>query len=114
MTARALFIDVSQVPDQAEFDLEMVSTFWNTLQTDSELWFGVIGYNKSFKVSQLIVYPDHKPFKEYSLMVAPSIKGNLTIYDGPKTILTGRGNEWLYWEILNPKEGSIYQLHWKW
>jgi serine/threonine protein kinase len=114
MKVRALFIDVSKVPEGKDFDLQMMSTFWNTSQTDSELWFGVIGYNKSFKVSQLILFPDHKPFKEYSLMVAPSSKGKLKLYDGPKTMLTGDANDWIYWEILNPREGFVYQLHWKW
>jgi hypothetical protein len=114
MKVRRLVIDVSSVPEDVEFDLRTIATYWNTFQTEQELWFGVVGYEKSFKVSQLLLFPADKPFKEYSLMVARTVKDTPTIYTGPKLLLNGSARDWIYWEVPNPKEGFVYRLHWKW
>jgi hypothetical protein len=102
------------VPVDVEFDLRTSSTYWNTFQTDQELWFGVIGYRRSFKVSELLLFPAGKPFTSYSVMVARTIKDIPKPYDGPKILLTGPERDWIYWEVPNPREGFVYRLHWRW
>jgi serine/threonine protein kinase len=114
MKVRRLTIDVSSILDDAEFDLRTVSSYWNTFQTEQELWFGVVGYEQSFKVSQLLLFPSEKPFKEYTLMVARTVKNTPVPYTGPKLLLSGAARDWIYWEVPNPKQGYVYRLHWKW
>jgi hypothetical protein len=114
MKARQVVIDVSREPVDTEFDLRTVSTYWNSMQTEQELWFGVIGYERSFKVSMLIVFPASKPYRTYNLMVARTIKDQPVAYNGPKILLTGGQRDWVYWEVPNPQAGYVYRLHWKW
>jgi serine/threonine protein kinase len=114
MKVRRLVIDVSSVPLHEEFDLRIVSTFWNSLQTDAELWFGIMGYTHSFKVSLLLVFPPQKPFTDYSLMVARTIKEKPTPFVGTKIFQAGPRRDWVYWEVPNPKGGYVYRLDWKW
>ncbi len=114
MKVRNLVIDVSKISVDVEFDLRNVSTYWNTAQTEPELWFGVIGYQQSFKVSQLLLFPPGKPFTSYSLMVTRTVKDTPRSYEGPRILLTGPDRDWIYWEVPNPEEGYVYRLHWKW
>jgi hypothetical protein len=114
MKARELVIDVSSVPVEEEFDIRTMTTAWNTLQTEPEQWFGVIGYEKSFKVSLLLLFPPGKPFKDYTLMVSRTSKETPVPYVGSKILLSGRGRDWIYWEVPNPKSGHVYRLHFKW
>jgi serine/threonine protein kinase len=114
MKARELSVDVSHIPEQAEFDLRIASTYWNSMQTDQELWYGIIGYDQSFKVSLLLLFPPEKPFRDYTLMVARTVKDRPVPYRGPKLVLSGSRRDWLYWEVPNPEEGYVYRLHWKW
>jgi serine/threonine protein kinase len=114
MKARELSVDVGHIPENAEFDLRVASTLWNSMQTDQELWYGIIGYEQSFKVSLLLLFPPEKPFREYTLMVARTVKDQPVPYRGPKLLLTGSRRDWLYWEVPNPEEGYVYRVHWKW
>jgi hypothetical protein len=114
MKVRQVVINVKDVPEDVEFDLRTVSTYLNSMQTEQELWFGVIGYERSFKVSMLIVFPAGKPYKTYKLMVARTVRDQPVAYNGPKILLTGGQRDWLYWEVPNPQAGHVYRLHWKW
>jgi serine/threonine protein kinase len=114
MKSRRLLIDVSTVPESTEFDLRTADTFWNTAQTERELWFGIIGYNQSFKVSMYMLFPPTKPYKDFTLMVSRTVKDQPTAYNGPKLLLSGPQHDWIYWEVPNPREGYVFRLHWNW
>jgi eukaryotic-like serine/threonine-protein kinase len=114
MRVRKLEIDVSSVPVGVEFDLRTISSYWNTLQTDEELWFGAIGYERSFKISQLLLFPREKPYKTYWLKVSRTRKDVPVPYDGPKILLTEPDRDWIYWEVPSPSAGHVYRLHWTW
>jgi hypothetical protein len=114
MKVRKLLIDVSNVPENSEFDLRTTYTYWNSLQTEQELWFGIMGYERSFKASLLLLFPDSKPYRDYNLMVAKTIKDKPVNYSGPKILLEGPTNDWVYWEVPNPEAGHVYRFHWKW
>jgi hypothetical protein len=114
MKARKLIVDVSTVPEGSEFDLRTASTFWNSLQTEQEQWFGIIGHEKAFKVSQLLLFPTDRPFRSISLMLSQTIREPPAPYTGPKILLTDPNRSWVYWEVPSPEAGCVYRLHWKW
>ena len=114
MKVRQLVVDVSSISEGTEFDLRLAGTYWNSLQTEQELWFGVIGYPHAFKASLLVLFPPDKPYKSYALRVARAVRDQPTSYQGPKLLLTGPGRDWIYWEVPNPEAGFVYRLHWKW
>jgi eukaryotic-like serine/threonine-protein kinase len=111
---RQCVIDVSQIPLDKEFDLRFASTFWNSLQTDEDRWVGIMGYKNSFKVSLLLLFPEDRPFTEYWLTVASTVKASAVPFEGRKILLTDSRHTYLYWEILEPKESQVYRVHWKW
>ena len=114
MKVRKIVIDVSSVPEQVEFDVRLAACYWNSLQTEAEQWFGVMGYRRSYKVSQLLLFPASKPFTDYALKVAATVNSKAVLYNGTKIVLTSPKRDWIYWEVPNPQEGSVYQLHWTW
>jgi hypothetical protein len=111
---RQCAVDLRDVPLQKEFDLRFAATFWNNLQTPEERWLGAIGYKHSFKVSMLLLFPEDRPFKSYRLTVAPTVKGQETPFEGRKVLLKDEQSTYLFWEILEPKEGYVYRAFWDW
>jgi hypothetical protein len=111
---RQCAVDLRDVPLQKEFDLQFAATYWNNLQTPEEQWLGVIGYKQSFKISMLILFPEDRPFKNYRLTVAPTVKGQENPFEGRKVLLKDEKLSYLFWEILEPQEGYVYRAHWEW
>jgi hypothetical protein len=111
---RQCVVDVSDVPERKEFNLSFVSTVWNSLQTEEDRWVGVIGYEHSFKVSMLVLFPPDRPFKSYQLTVAPTAKADPVPYEGRKILLADEQRGYVFWEILEPKKDQVYRLHWTW
>lgn len=114
MKARRLIVDVGRVPVGEEFELRLNMTYWNSLQTEREQWFGLIGYEGAFKASQLLLFPPGKPFQQIRLMTAKTTKDQSISYDGPRIVLSGDGHDWVYWEVPNPEAGRVYKIHWDW
>lgn len=114
MKVRKLSVDVSSIDVGRQFELNLLNTYWNSLQTEAEQWFGLIGYRKSFVASMLLLFPSGKPFKSYSLTVARTQKDAATDFSGPRILLMNDAHSWIYWEIPNPESGQVYRLHWKW
>jgi hypothetical protein len=111
---RQMIVDVRNIPLQTEFTVEMALTYWNSLQGKDDLWFGAIGYESSFVVSLLIIYPLDRPFKDYELKVAPTTEQKPFVYQDRKILLVPERRDWVYWEIPKPKAGYVYLLHWTW
>lgn len=120
MKVRQLAFDVSDVPVNGDFALQFASTYTNSLQSPEEQWFGVIGYEGSFKISMLMLFPADRPFHEYRLSVAPTHSGvpakqeGPSPYTGPVITFAGDDRSWLYWEIPNPKANTVYRVDWTW
>ncbi len=114
MKLRRLTVDVSSVPQGAEFELRYAVTRWNTAQVAQELWHGVVGYEGSFKVSMLLIFPKTKPFTDYKLMVSRTARDEPKPFEGRKIVLAAEDKEWIYWEIPSPDAGHVYRLHWSW
>ena len=120
MKVRHLVYDVRDIPVNQEFTLRYTSTFWNSLQTDDDRWFGVIGYEGSVKTSMLILFPEDRPFHDYQLRYAPTRVDDPTkredprAYTGPLIALAAEDKSWLYWEIPNPKANHVYRVDWTW
>jgi class 3 adenylate cyclase len=114
MKARRMVINVSSIPVGAEFELDLAATYWNSIQTEQEQWFGVIGYEGAFKVSLLLLFPQEKPFKQFRMMTSKTVRDQVGQYTGPKIVLQGDRQEWLYWEVPSPEDGHVYRIHWDW
>ena len=114
MKVKKFIADVSSVPVGQEFNLRDTATYWNSIQTEDEQWFGVAGYEKSTVVSMLILFPPGKPFKSYELTVAAAGKDKPVEFTGPRLVLNDAGNSWVYWQVPDPSLGHIYRLKWKW
>lgn len=114
MKVRKVTVDVSKVEIGREFNLNLHVTYWNSLQTEIEQWFGMIGYTNSERASLLLVFPPNKPFKSYELTTARTEKVTPTEFSGERRLLKSPGHDWIYWEVLKPELAHVYRLHWKW
>ena len=114
MKARRIIVDVSRIAVNEEVELRFILTYWNSLQTEREQWFGLIGYEGAFKASLLLLPPSERPFKEYALMTARTSKDQPVPYAGNKIVLSGKHHEWVYWEVPSPEPDRVYRLHFKW
>jgi hypothetical protein len=114
MKVRKMNIDVSGVAPGQEFVLNVGNTYWNSMQTESEQWVGLIGYANSSVASLLAVFPPGKPFKRYWLMTSKTAKELPVEFTGPRAVLEDEKRQWVYWEIQKPDDGRVYRLHWAW
>jgi tRNA A-37 threonylcarbamoyl transferase component Bud32 len=120
MKVRHLVYDVSDIPLNTEFTLQYATTYVNSLQSEDEQWFGVIGYEGSFKTSMLMLFPPDRPFKDYVLKVAPTREDDPTKrkdpekYTGPVITFAAKDKSWVYWEIPSPKANYVYRVDWTW
>ncbi len=113
MISRFLGIDVRDLGLNEEFDVHYSMTYWNALQHPDELWFGVIGYKGSYKVSMLMLFPQDRPYTGVTLEVAR--KGEKARpFDGRKIMIEAPDRRWLYWEIPEPEPDHVYQIRWSW
>jgi eukaryotic-like serine/threonine-protein kinase len=111
---RQIIVDVGRFPVHSEFTIHTLAIYWNGLQEAGDLWFGAIGYQHSFKVSLLVIFPGEKPFRDFQMLVAPTKEEKATAFAGRKILLVSEGRDWLYWEIPEPEAGRVYSLHWTW
>jgi len=114
MKVRKVSVDVSRIEIGREFDLNLHVTYWNSLQTETEQWFGKIGYANSERASLLLVFPPKKPFKDIELMSARTEKDTPVRFSGERRLLRSSAGEWIYWEVIKPELGRVYKLHWTW
>ncbi len=118
MKVRHLVFNVANVPINQRFTLRYSSTYWNSLQTPDEQWFGVIGYEGSVKASMLVLFPENRPFREYRLKSAPTndtSKGtDPQPYAGPRIAIAAPDRTWLYWEVPAPRRNTVYRVDWTW
>ena len=112
MIVREVVIDVAALDVDEDFALVIVSTYWNSMQTPPELWFGVIGSGTASKISQLILFPDGKPFRTYRFRTVDLDAGEPRDYKGPRSVLTGP--DWVNWDIPDPANGVTYRTDWTW
>ncbi len=112
--------DVSDVPVNQRFTLRYTTTYWNSIQTPAEQWFGVIGYEGSVKATLLLIFPADKPYRSYQLKVAtplpsdPNTRGDPVPYTGPRIAFGDADRTWLYWEVPKPQANTVYRADWEW
>ena len=120
MKVRQLLFDVSDIPVGQEFTLRYTSSYWNSLQTPDEQWFGVIGYEGSVKTSMLVLFPEGRPFKTHRFQYAPTRaddpkkREDPRAYTGPLITFAADDKSWVYWEIPTPKANYVYRIDWTW
>lgn len=114
MKVRQLVFGVSDVPPDTDFTLQYTTTYRNSVQRPDEQWFGVIGYEGSFKTSMLMLFPPDRPFRDYQLRVAAAQGRPPEPYVGPVITFAAPDRSWVYWEIPSPKANSVYRIDWNW
>ncbi len=114
MLASFLGFDTRDISINEEFDCHSITTYWDALQHPDELWFGIIGYSGSYKVSMLMLFPEDKPYAAFELKTARPGEPDPRAYTGKKIVYEAPDRRWLYWEVPSPEAGQIYQLHWRW
>lgn len=114
MKRRQLVFDTSDIPTDTEFTVQFTSTYHDSLQDPDEQWFGVIGYEGSFKTSMLMLFPTDRPFRDYRLRVAAAQGRPPEPYAGPVITFAAPDRSWVYWEIPSPKANSVYRTGWNW
>jgi hypothetical protein len=120
MKVRQLVFDVADIPVRQEFTLRYTSTYWNSLQTPDEQWFGVVGYEGAVKTSMLMLFPEGRPFKERAFRFAPTRADDPTTrddprpYSGPLITFAADDKSWIYWEIPDPQPHTVYRIDGTW
>lgn len=113
MKTRHLEVDVSDVAVGDEFNVESRTSFWNAFQGE-ETWVGAMVHQPILNASFLVVLPEDRPFRSFRLSAA-EIDGDRELeYEGEQLIFEDEGRSWLYWEIVKPRPGFVYQVHWEW
>ncbi|MEM8865936.1 MAG: hypothetical protein AAGF31_10380 [Planctomycetota bacterium] len=119
MIERQIHYDVSSLDRGDEFSLRGVNTYWNSLQRPSDLWVGTIARKGLRHTSDLVLFPIDRPWKKYWATIATNQK-NIRIepeeYEGDNYFFIADDIErrWIYWEVVAPKPGYVYQLRWEW
>jgi len=117
MKASYLGVDVRDVPLNQEFEIQTVGTYWCSLQSPADWWFGVIGYRGGLRVSMLVLFPKHLPYTNDSrdaLRVARPGEETAVAFTGEKTIYESQDRTWFYWEIPEPQHNHVYKFYWTW
>lgn len=114
MKTRHLEININNVAVGDEFSVEARTSFWNAFQDEDQTWVGAMVHRPVLNASFLVVLPDDRPFKAFRLRAA-EIDGDQEFeYEGEQLIFEAEDRTWLYWEIVKPKAGFVYQVHWEW
>ena len=114
MKTRHLELDVSRIPVGDEFSLESRTTFWNAFQDPKQTWVGTMVHQAVLNASFLLVLPDDRPYRSFQLRAA-EIDGKEELeYLGEQLVFEADNQTWLYWEIVSPEPGYVYQVHWEW
>jgi hypothetical protein len=114
MKVRQVVMDVSNVDLQREFTAQTMATFCDSLQKPDELWLGLNGYHGSLRSSMLLLFPKDRPFKDFTLRVAPTSNSPPVPYTDPVITFKGENNSWIYWEVGATKDKYVYRIDWTW
>lgn len=126
MLERQVHYGVSEIPIGTAFPLEAVATYWNSMQTKNDLWVGVqvMEKDKINNVAMLILFPQDRPWQTYWATAAHNNSDQLrdpiqidpNHYDTKDYyfLIDEENKGWIYWEILSPTPGFVYQLRWEW
>lgn len=118
MFEHQLHYDISSVPVGSEFTLLDDGTFWNSMQVKSDHWVGLVGDEGMRSASNLLILPEDRPWKRYWATTAVNqseVRIEPKNYDDENYFFVAdeENHRWIYWEILNPKPGYVYQLRWE-
>ena len=111
MKTRHLEIDIRDVAVGDEFSVESRTSFWNAFQDKDQTWVGAMVHQPILNASFLVVLPADRPYKTFRLRAA-EIDGDQEFeYEGEQLIFEAEDQTWLYWEIVEPDAGFVYQVH---
>jgi hypothetical protein len=106
--------DVRRVREGSEFEIVVQATYWNAFDTPETQWYATYPNNQAAPqtASILIMFPDGKPFKEYSLWSYPHGSSEGQRFKGTSTEIPGPGDLSLYWEVSNAQGNKTLEVRW--
>lgn len=107
--------NVSRVPIGGEFELIVEATYWNAFDSPEKQWYATYPNKQQDPetVSTLVLFPENKPFTEYTLLAYPHGSTTGQLFSGDSRIVPAPDKLGLYWEIPNAQGNDTYELHWK-
>ena len=114
MKVRQFEIDVSRVPARQEFNVDKRFTFWNAFQNPDQWWVGTIVRERPLKVAFLIILPQSRPFRSFSVHAAELNGHEQRQFDGEQFIYEDPDRRYIFWEIVKPEANFVYRVDWQW
>lgn len=113
----AIEVDVSDMPLNTEFLIVIEATYWNGFQGPADEWAATYTDDDIRELGELgliVLLPESKPFKSYSLWTGPDGGGADKEYIAPHGFYADKNGRFLYWSITTRKPRSHYTLRWTW
>jgi len=107
-----LTVDISKVDQNAEFDLELLSVFWNSFPNPSKEWASQLIKYPTDKVIFKARLPDDKPFKNFNVESYSKLNSSVGVYTSTMPIKLS--DALVSWSIDKPKTFYSYRLVWEW
>jgi hypothetical protein len=107
--------DVSRIPIGGVFELMVEATYWNAFDTPEKQWFATYPnrQREGETVSTLVIFPEGKPFAQYSTLAYPHGSSTGQLFSGASRIVPAPDKLSLYWEIPDAQGNDTYELHWQ-
>ena len=113
-----VFVDISNEPDDRPFTVDLLVTFWNGFQQNSDWWGGFRVLHATEKASYRIIFPPGVPATDVRFRYK-DITANQTTYLDPsgltvKPVPGAAPVGEITWTVDNPLPDRSYQVAWTW
>lgn len=106
--------DVAGEPIDNDFLVLNEVTFWNAFTGEEQEWAGMGVPQEVDVIGLVLLFPQDKPFKSYSLYAYPHGSREKKSLRDPSIVIPSENNQVLLWKVENPKVGHTYQINWTW
>ena len=109
-------VDLTEEPvSEHPFLIINEATYWNSFGGETQEWLSIKANEnaKTELMGVIILFPENKPFKHYSLYEYKHGTPKKPVRS-PFTLIPGDNNRTLVWKIPNPRTGYAYQIDWTW
>ncbi|HEU0121627.1 MAG TPA: hypothetical protein VFQ91_13955, partial [Bryobacteraceae bacterium] len=104
-------VDISPVPVNSRFEVEIQMTMWNGLN-EQDPWLAFVAFADIPEFRVQVLFPDKRPYKTRKFVKYPnkqdqeiSAEGEFKQLEIPHRI---------YWEIKPAVKNTTYELQWEW
>ena len=107
-------VDVKDVKTNQDFVIINEATYWNAFSGEKKEWAVIVVTDETDVIAMVIMFPEDKPFKNFTLYAYPHGSRELKQFRGKSTVVPSENHQVLLWRIENPKKRYAYQLNWTW